>query len=174
RFMEERRRIQVRRVRSDAEILPLLGRAYEPQFAGTEYARAARDLAGALQLYGITSQGAPNKVLVLASAGEEQAALDLAARLQDHAPVAVPVALAVVLDEEPAAPFASENGFAAHRRGQADPALLGLIEQADAVLAFAGALHLPALANSLTPVAIVGEPPGASPLKQAAVIAPGD
>ena len=34
RFMEERRRIQALRVRSDKEILPLLGRAFEPQFAG--------------------------------------------------------------------------------------------------------------------------------------------
>jgi hypothetical protein len=170
RFMEERRRIQARRVRSDAEILPLLGRAFEPQFAGTEYARAARDLAGALRLYGITAHGAPNKVLVLASPAEEPAARDLAARLQDHAPVA----LAVVLDQPPAAPLASENGFASHRRGQADPALLGLIEQADAVLAFPGVLHLPVLANAPSPLAVIGEPRAVSSVDNAIVIPPAD
>src|SRR5205085_11744095 len=89
RFMEERRRIQAQRVRSDAEILPLLGRAFEPQFAGTEYAAAARQLASAMGLYGITDGAAPNRVLVVASAGEEREARAVAAGLREQAAVAL-------------------------------------------------------------------------------------
>jgi hypothetical protein len=71
-FMEERARIQSRRVRTDAEILPLLGRTYEPQFAGAEYADASRALASGLRLYDITSTAAPNRVLILASPTEPE------------------------------------------------------------------------------------------------------
>jgi GT2 family glycosyltransferase len=52
-FMQERRRIQAARKRPDAEILPLLGNPWQPQFAGDEYAQASRDLARALSLYDI-------------------------------------------------------------------------------------------------------------------------
>jgi GT2 family glycosyltransferase len=54
-FMRERRRIQSARKRPDAEILPLLGNPWQPQFAGDEYAQASRDLAHALSLYDIAS-----------------------------------------------------------------------------------------------------------------------
>jgi hypothetical protein len=54
-FMQERRRIQAFRKRPDAEILPLLGNPWQPQFAGDEYAQASRDLARALSLYDITA-----------------------------------------------------------------------------------------------------------------------
>ncbi|HYO49965.1 MAG TPA: hypothetical protein VEW94_08945, partial [Chloroflexia bacterium] len=54
-FMQERRRIQAARKRPDAEILPLLGNPWQPQYAGDNYAQASRDLARALSLYDIAS-----------------------------------------------------------------------------------------------------------------------
>ncbi|MEO6458368.1 MAG: glycosyltransferase family 2 protein, partial [Chloroflexia bacterium] len=50
-FMAERKKIQDARHRSDAEILSMLGRLWEPQFAGTEYAQTARNLIQTLRLY---------------------------------------------------------------------------------------------------------------------------
>jgi GT2 family glycosyltransferase len=52
-FMQERRRIQAARKRPDAEILPLLGNPWQPQFAGDEYAQASHDLGQALSLHDI-------------------------------------------------------------------------------------------------------------------------
>ncbi|MFL5731989.1 MAG: glycosyltransferase family 2 protein [Chloroflexia bacterium] len=156
RFMEERRTIQARRVRSDAEIVPLLGRAFEPQFAGSEYARAAGQLASAMGLYGITAEAAPNRVLVLASMGEEEAAREVAARLKEHALVAL-----ALLSDGPAAEQRDEGGVAVHYLNRSDPALRGLVEQADGLVALPGVLGHPALAGTASPIAVVGEARGA-------------
>jgi len=144
RFMEERARIQSRRVRSDAEILPLLGRAYEPQFAGSEYAAAARQLACSLDLYDITRQGAPNRVLVLAPQEEADSAQDLAASFVGEALVA----LALLSDTAFGQVELASGGFAVHSRKPNDPALLGLIEQADAIVTFPSLAQLPALTST--------------------------
>ncbi len=149
RFMEERRNIQARRVRPDAEILPLLGRAFEPQFAGAEYAQAAHALVSALQLYGITEEAAPNRVLILASTEEEQAALKVAQYLKDTALVAL-----AVIGGSPAQIDASKS-ITRHTLSTNDPTLTGLLEQADAIIAYPGVSHLPALSNSNTPKALI-------------------
>jgi GT2 family glycosyltransferase len=154
RLMEERRRIQSRRVRSDKEILPLLGRPYEPQFAGAEYAATAQALASALRLYSITREAAPNRVLLLATQGEADAAHAAANILKDRTLVAL--ALVGARDRGAAAPDSEGRGYVSHNVTQEDPVLAGLIEQADAIVAYPGALTVPALAHSNTPKAIVG------------------
>ncbi|HST04286.1 MAG TPA: glycosyltransferase family 2 protein, partial [Chloroflexia bacterium] len=90
-LIQERTRIQANRRRSDAEILPLLGRAHEPQFAGTVYADAARDLYATLDLYAITTQGSPERVLLVGDAGDLPDLQRLAGRLKDRMLVAVAI-----------------------------------------------------------------------------------
>ncbi len=150
-FMEERRRIQAARLRSDTEILPLLGGAWEPQFAGTEYADAARTLASALDLYGITREVAPNRVLVLVAPAEEGRGEALAVRLKDDALVAF-----AVINGEQAGSVEREDGYTRHRLQAEDPALRTMVSQADAVIIFEGAAQLQLLAETDTPVAVIG------------------
>lgn len=168
-FMEERRRIQARRVRSDEEILPLLGRAYEPQFAGTEYARAARDLAYSLDLYGITGPASPNRVLVLASPAEEQEARRLARLLMGRASIA----LVIVGDEAKGEPR-EEDGLAVHSQAPTSTTLVGLMEQADAIVALPGPARIVALDGVSTPLAVVGSPEAESRLPHATLLPRGD
>ena len=77
----QRRDIQARRKRSDAEILHLLGRPFEPQYAGLPYAEASRALAAALQLYDITTPSAPNRILIVGRDTEQESIAKLAERL---------------------------------------------------------------------------------------------
>ena len=94
-IMEKRRDIQARRVRSDAEILPLLGRPFEAQYAGAHYAEAVRDLAAALRLYDITAPVSPNRVLIIGSSAEMPGMLEVAAHIDADALIAL-----AVLDED--------------------------------------------------------------------------
>jgi hypothetical protein len=149
RLMEGRRRIQSARVRSDREILPLLGRLWEPQFAGRAYADASRQLAAALDLYGLTAEALPNRVLVLAGPSDAEAATIATAVGAEFL-----VALASV---EPGAEhgWSAEEGYTRHRVDPTSPAAQALIQQADAVLAFPGATS--ALSPGVsTPVALLG------------------
>lgn len=150
-FMQERKRIQALRVRSDGEILPLLGRLWEPQFAGTEYAEVARQLAGALDLYGITERSAPNRVLLLAEA-EDDAAPTLAARLATR----FTVALAIVQEGNTAHASALDNGYMRHHLAADAPELRGLAQQADAVIAFPGAGTASIYKHPDKPLALIG------------------
>jgi hypothetical protein len=152
-FMQERRRIQRERVRPDSEILPLLGRLWEPQFAGKEYADAARQLAAALDLYGITRQAAPNRVLIVAPNEQRYEAYDLAHKLQQD----TRVTLAIVDPERAIEPVAAD-GITVHALAPGDPALSGLIQQADAILVLAGAARLNDLRDANAPIAFVGAP----------------
>lgn len=149
-FMEERRRIQGLRKRPDSEILPLMGRLWEPQYAGQEYAEAARQLASALNLYGLTEAGSPNRVLILADHAEPRA-MTLAARLAPRFNVAL-------VKLEPGATHSStlEGGFMLHRLDPSAPELLGLQEQADAVLVLEGAATSERAASANTPTAFIG------------------
>ncbi len=156
-FMQERRRIQAQRVRSDAEILPLLGRAFEPQFAGTEYAEAARRLAASLDLYAITNEAAPNRLLIVASSDEEDSGKALAAKLQQYGRIA----LASVVSGQHLATSEMREGFIHHSLQANDPNLRGLIQQADALIALPGAATLRAVQQSETPAAILGGYPAA-------------
>ncbi len=152
-FMAERRRIQAARVRPDADILPLLGRLWEPQFAGHEYARAARALADALDLYGITHPYAPNRVLIIAGHddADERQARTLAARLSHDVQVAV--ALTGSTGGPPGHHL--EQEYMVHTLQADSPALHGLINQADAILVLPGARHLEALQRADVPVALI-------------------
>ncbi|HYP20599.1 MAG TPA: glycosyltransferase family 2 protein [Chloroflexia bacterium] len=157
RLMEERRRIQAARVRSDREILPLLGRLWEPQFAGSVYADASRQLAAALDLYGLTAGALPNRVLVLAGPSDA-GAMALATTLGTEF-------LVTLASIEPGAAhgWSAEEGFTRHSLAPTAPLVQALVQQADAVLAFPGATAALTLGAS-TPVAILGaEPAGAFP-----------
>ncbi len=149
-FMQERRRIQALRVRSDQEILPLLGRLWEPQFAGAEYAEAARQLASALHLYGITERRAPNRVLLLAGPQDEEASR-LASMLATDFTVAL-----VTVQEGARHRTTLDNGYMIHRVAPDAPEVQGLAQQADSVIAFPGAAA--SLHRHLDkPLAIIGQ-----------------
>jgi hypothetical protein len=151
RFMQERREIQARRVRSDREILPLLGRLWEAQFAGSEYAGAARQLAATLDLYGITEATAPNRVLIVATASDPLA-LALTERLSPY----FHVALAQI---EPGASHTShaEPAYVRHLLDPSSAELRGLYEQADAVLVLSSTLSTDLPSGFMTPIALVGD-----------------
>ncbi|MDQ6695751.1 MAG: glycosyltransferase family 2 protein [Chloroflexota bacterium] len=149
-FMGERRRIQSRRMRSDKEILPLLGRPWDAQFAGAEYAQAAHDLAVALELYGIEGGAAPRRVLVVANAKEETGAARLAKRLSNS----VPVALALVGEERPA--HGPIKDVTIHTLRVGDPRLLSLSQQADMLVLSASLAGIEALTTAGGQIVLVG------------------
>jgi GT2 family glycosyltransferase len=152
RLMAERRRIQAARVRSDREILPLLGRLWEPQFAGSEYAAASRQVAAALDLYGLTAEILPNRVLVLAGPSEGEAARTATALGAEFL-----VALASI-EAGATHGWSAEVGYTRHRLAPGAPLVDALVHQADAVIVFPGAEA--ALPPGLsTPVALVGAEP---------------
>ncbi len=93
-LMRERARIQARRRRPDAEILPLLGRPFAPQFAGPGYAEAQRRVVQALDLYPVVAESAPNRVLILA--GDDPASQERAGTLGADLGAAFQVVVAVV------------------------------------------------------------------------------
>jgi hypothetical protein len=151
--MQERARIQGLRRRPDSDILPLLGRLYERQFAGPVYAKAARKLAASLDLYGLASPAAPNRILLVAPSDTPDVA-DTASTLSRS----TRVALAFVSGQPPA-----EARPGVHVLSPADAHLAGLIEQADAVIVFEGAESVPALATTTTPLAAIGSAAAALP-----------
>jgi hypothetical protein len=149
RLMEERRRIQAARVRPDREILPLLGRLWEPQFAGSEYAEASRQVAAALDLYGLTAESMPNRVLVLADpagSGAESIAGSLSSDFL--VALAVPGAGA-------AHTWRMAEGYTHHTLAPRAPELAALIRHADAVIAFPGALSGVPIDGIDTPVGMI-------------------
>lgn len=150
RLMEERRRIQSARARPDREILPLLGRLWEPQFAGSEYAAASRQLAAALDLYGITAEGSPNRVLILTSPSDDETA-QLASSLSDDFLVAL-----VTLQEGAAHTSHLDEGYTHHTLAPAAPEIQALARQADAVLLIGGALPAGLTSGIDTPLVFVG------------------
>ena len=153
-FMEERRRIQSQRVRSDAEILPLLGRPFERQFAGSEYAEAARHLAGSLDLYSLTRHALPNRIVIVATPSEQAAAREVAASLKEH----TLVALALIGTDVAPAQSLEPGGYTLHTLPPDDPSIHSLLEQANAIVALPGASALAALARMDTPVALASTP----------------
>ncbi|MGA7730898.1 MAG: glycosyltransferase family 2 protein [Chloroflexia bacterium] len=150
-FMSERKRIQSQRKRSDAEILPLLGRAFEPQFAGTAYAKAARALYSALDLYGLTAPSAPSRVLLVGSQDELSTLASLARRLKDR----LLISIAIVGDQQPKS-SSETDGYTLHTLTAGDRALDTLISRADAIIATPIAISLPAVIASTAPLATWG------------------
>lgn len=150
-LMEERQRIQANRVRSDSEILPLLGRAYEPQFAGTPYADAVRALASAMQLYDITAPTAPNRVLIIAGDRERDDAIAIVNRLKEDMLVAV-----VQVGEVSQRDIIEADGYTVHTLATHDSRLEKLIRQADALIVLSGVTRLEAVREATVPTAIIG------------------
>ncbi|MEO6457731.1 MAG: hypothetical protein ABIO92_05600, partial [Chloroflexia bacterium] len=140
--------------RSDAEILSMLGRLWEPQFAGTEYAQTARNLIQTLRLYDITGTDPRNRVLVLASHDVEAEAAALAATLAQQAHVAL-----VLLEEESSKASGIEYGFTSHALMPNDTALKSLVEQANIILCYQMTVQLDALHNATASIASVTTSP---------------
>ncbi|HKP55053.1 MAG TPA: glycosyltransferase family 2 protein [Chloroflexia bacterium] len=156
-FMEERRRIQAARVRPDSEILPLLGHAWQPQFAGSEYAEAARKLASDLGLYALTNTTSPNRVLLLATTEEAADAESLAAQLAMSGTLLVAVAIASsspvgAVREPPSRATRHQPDFTRHSLSPNDPILTQLTHHADAILLYPGVSSLPILRGSIAAV----------------------
>lgn len=149
-FMEERRRIQSARVRSDREILPMLGRLWEPQFAGEAYTEASGQLAAALDLYNITSPALPNRVLVLAGSGDGEA--------QEVAGALGEGFLVALASLQPGAPhsWSRERSYIRHTLAPDAAEVHALAQQADAVVVFPSALQIGLPSDLATPVALIG------------------
>ncbi|MDQ5825514.1 MAG: glycosyltransferase family 2 protein [Chloroflexota bacterium] len=156
RLMEERRRIQGARVRSDREILPLLGRLWEPQFAGSEYAETSRQMAAALDLYGLTEEAMPNRVLVLTSASASEAASVARSLATDFL-------VALAMPEAGAAHTCRMvESYTHHTLAPGAPELAALVRHAGVVIAFPGALSGVPMESIDTPVGLIDAAPGDS------------
>lgn len=156
-FMAERRRIQERRRRSDAEILPLLGNLWEPQFAGAEYAEAVHTLRATLRLDDLSGLATPRRVLIVSSQGKEQTAADLASRLLTHAGDQALFALAVITGSggETNRGSLQQHGVIRHNFAPEDPSLQELVKAADAIVLL---LDLPSqlLKEAIAPILSLG------------------
>jgi hypothetical protein len=168
--MRERARIQARRRRPDAAILPLFGRPFAPQFAGPVYAEAQRRVVAALDLYPVVAGSAPNRVLVLA--GEDAASQERAAALGAELGAAFQVVVAPVggtpgpAPPEPRPPEPGAGVLTRPFTTAADPALRDLAATADLIVAVGSGLGLsgvagwePPLAFDVTPWADAGVAP---------------
>ena len=151
-IMQERRRIQSLRKRPDSEILPLLGRAYEPQFAGTPYADAARALYSTLDLYSITAQGAPNRVLLIGTPTDLPDLERLAPRLKDHLLVAI-----VLVGNGQRESVSTESGYTLHHLTSTSSQLATLLNRSDAVIVAPSVLTLAPLLDTTAPLATWGD-----------------
>lgn len=149
-LMSERARIQSERKRSDAEILPLLGRAFAPQFAGTTYAEAARALYSAFDLYALTSPASPQRVLLVGSTSDLSDLESIAHALKDAALVAI-AATGITAS----APTLEDN-YTLHSITGSGPELSSLISRADAIIAAPSALSLAPIQSATSPVATWG------------------
>jgi GT2 family glycosyltransferase len=147
-LMGERARIQALRQRSDAEILPLLGRLYTPQFAGQAYAESANSVAAAIGLFQMTDPVVRPRVLLLPALDSADDAAALARALSQHVSVAI-----AGLDGQP---HSGAGSYTTHN-AQHDDVLSQLLDGADTVLTFGPAAHLDALRKAAKPVAVLGE-----------------
>jgi GT2 family glycosyltransferase len=151
-LMRERERVQALRRRSDAEILPLLGRLYAPQFAGPDYARDAARIASAIGLFDLTNRTVPPRVLIVT--GEETAgeAAQLAAAISPR------VSPALALIEGQSADGAGP--YTVHSATPGSTTLRSLLDGADVVLAFGESHALDEIIAAGKAVARVGPSAG--------------
>jgi hypothetical protein len=152
-LMSERKRIQAHRKRSDAEIFPLLGRAFEPQFAGTKYAEAARALYAALDLYSLPAPSAPNRVLLVGGPGELATLEPLARRLKER----LLVAIALVDSRQAQGNTSLADGYTLHTMSKSDKLLDELVSRADAIIAAPSVASLPQIEVATAPIATWGQ-----------------
>lgn len=153
-LMSERARIQSQRKRSDAEILPLLGRAFEPQYAGKEYAEAARALYSTLDLYGLTAPVISRRVLLVGDAAELATLEQLSGRLKGSAAIAIAL---VATGNNALSGSTLNNGHAVHTCAHEDKALIALIGNADGIIATPSVMSLPAIRSAVAPLATWGQ-----------------
>jgi GT2 family glycosyltransferase len=151
-IMQERRRIQSLRKRPDSEILPLLGRAYEPQFAGTPYADAALALYSTLDLYSITAQGSPNRVLLVGTPTDLPDLERVARRLKDYLLIAI-----ALISPGQQESLATESGYTLHHLTPTSSQLTTLLSRSDAIIATPSALTLAPLLDTTAPLATWGD-----------------
>ncbi len=149
-LMSERRRIQASRKRTDAEILPLLGRAFEPQFEGSAYAEAAKALFSALDLYGITWAAAPNRVLLVGMQDDLPALESLATSLKERLLVAIAIVGGGTSESAPI----STDGYTVHRLAANNERLSMLVRYADAIVASPRGGELTEVKSAPIPIAI--------------------
>jgi GT2 family glycosyltransferase len=164
-FMAERRRIQSRRAIPDSQIFPLMGRLWEPQFAGTPYADAARQLFSRLDLYSLVGKAAPLRVLVLADGMSDRAA-ELASALS-HPKGELSVALVTLGSESNVARLPNDVGYSRHSIASGSEELDRLISHADSIVALGSAAELPGLRDTSAPIALVDAPKAAAWLHRA-------
>jgi GT2 family glycosyltransferase len=147
-LMSERSRIQAARQRTDAEILHLMGRLYEPQFAGKDYAEAAAKIASAIGLFEMSDPVVPPRVLLLCTQADEQDATALARSLGQR------LSLAVASVDESLEP--SPGPYAVHSVRPDSDLLQTFVQGADSVLAFSELARLDVVRNCDKPVAVLG------------------
>jgi len=157
-FMAERKKIQAARCRSDAEIRSMLGRPWEPQFAGEEYAVASRQIADTLRLLDLPG-AEQRRVLVVAQSRDEAEAVGISSLLAQHAHVAL-----VLLDEERASPPVHlAYGFLQHRLRPHDEGLVDLVHMAEVVVALGNAGDTQLIREVGGPLVLVGSAPESTP-----------
>lgn len=159
-LLRERARIQARRRRSDAEILPLFGRPFAPQFAGPEYLEIQRGVVQALDLYPVVAETAPNRVLVLT--GPEAPALDRARAVAAGLSEAFHVVLAILGGGSAAAPGDIGRALVRPLAGVAAPDFAALAAGADLIVSVGSNLVPPGALPPGTPVVVDAGPAATS------------
>ncbi len=157
-FMAERKKMQATRCRSDAEILSMLGRPWEPQFAGEEYAAASRQIADTMRLLDLPG-AEQRRVLVVAQSDDEAEAVGISSLLAHHARVA----LALVDEERASPPVHLAYGFLQHRLLPHDKELGDLVQSAEILVAIGNASNAQVIREAGGPLAVVDYPPGTAP-----------
>jgi GT2 family glycosyltransferase len=165
-FMAERRRIQSQRAAPDSQIFPLMGRLWEPQFAGTPYADAARQLFSRLDLYGLVGKASPLRVLVLAD-GQSERAAELARNLAQSSAGELSIALVTLSSESNVSHSPDDTGYSRHSLATGSEELARLVAHADAIVALGGAADLPGLRDTAAPIALISAPRSAARLPRA-------
>ncbi|HUP28011.1 MAG TPA: glycosyltransferase family 2 protein [Chloroflexia bacterium] len=155
-FMEMRRKVQARRTRSDAEILGLLGRLWEPQFAGEEYAWTSRQIANWLDALGLPGQYRP-RVLIISSLEHMHEAASAAAHLAEH----VRVALVTLSSTRSFQPAGAGSPFTQHNMPADNDGVHDLVNMADSIIAF-GVPHA-VLRDAGCRIALAGSVPESVP-----------
>ena len=157
-FMAERKKVQDARIRSDAEILSMLGCPWEPQFAGEDYAAASRQLADTLRLLDLPG-AEQRRVLVVAQSGDEAEAVRISSLLAQH----TRVALVLVGEEQAAPPVNLAYGFLQHRLLPSDEDLGGLVHMAEVVVALGNAMNAQVIREVGGPLVLLGSTTDTAP-----------
>jgi GT2 family glycosyltransferase len=164
-FMAERRRIQSKRAVPDSQIFPLMGRLWEPQFAGTPYADAARQLFSRLDLYALVGKASPLRVLLLADGASTQST-ELA-RALSHPKGELSLALVTLGSESNFPQLPNEVEYSRHSLSPGSEELARMVAHADSIVALGRAAELSGLRDASAPIALIDAPSAAAGLLRA-------